>query len=232
MRSRPHPSAPLATAVSASARAPALAKISMRTPSAVKQGAWAAARAAARLAARDPTFERASATCAWSGPGISTPASASSITLAPSATWSARGPAATTAGRPMAAARMATCEVGPPRTVQIPPACRRPSICEGIRSSARTMAPAGRGGEGGAEPPRAISTCRSRSARSPARSARRGSSRLRSSSAWAPSVARHAAPALWPASMAAREPSLNSGSSSSSRWADRISRAAPRAADA
>ncbi len=179
VRSRPQPSAPLRSAAAASAGAPMLANTSMRTPSAVRQGVCAAARAEDRSAARAASPASAIPISAGVGADFTVPASASRISKVPSKMPSTSGPAATRAGRSMAAARMAMCEVGPPPAVQTPAmreACRA-SSSEGVRSSAITMAPSGALGGAAGSPLRAISTCRSRSFRSAARSARRGSPR-------------------------------------------------------
>ena len=184
LRSRPQPSAPFATAPAASSTAPRLANTSIRVPSAVWQSACAAAMALARRERRSNSRVWAAAISAGFGATRSRPSSPSRMTSAPSSIESTRGPSATTAGTFIAAARMATCEVGPPRLIARP-ATRLGSSsisCEGRMSSASMMALSGRAIGRAVSPESRSSTWRFRSLRSAARSIIRASPAARSMS--------------------------------------------------
>ena len=174
VRSRPQPSAPRDTAFAASAAEPRFAKTSMRTPSVVIAGVGCAAsrsRALARCAPRHRARRRRPRV--RGGSTRRTPRSASSRAACPVAIARIDAPAATSTGMPIAAARMATCEVAPPRAVQMPAMRSRSSATAataGARRRARCAAPAARRPCRSSSPASARQHLRSRSSRSSARS--------------------------------------------------------------
>ena len=234
VRSSPQSSAPAATATRTSSRPPRLANTSMRVPSAMRQSSAAAMVAAWRWRACSASLLRVASSTAGAGSMCSLPASASRASAVSSAMPSSAGPSATSAGMFIAAAINATCEVGPPPAVAMPAsrAGSRLISCDGNRSCASRMVRSGRavratadGSEGlFTSPPvapapsaSAAVTCYSRSSRSSARAAIRGSATARRLAIDGASAAVHAAAALLPRVSSATAASLTSGSSSNVR---------------
>ena len=82
-----------------------------------------------------------SASVRASGSALNVPASASRMTLLPDETSSSDWPMATSMGMPRVAARIATCDVGPPAASAMPASfdASISTSCEGVRSRASRM---------------------------------------------------------------------------------------------
>ena len=234
LRSRPQPSAPSLTASPASALEPRLAKISILSPSAVRQGSDEDARATAWLRRRLTIAFSIASTLSGLGATWATPRSASRISSVPLGMVNTCGPAATSAGTPLSAASMETCAVGPPLAVHRPPipAAARRMNCDGNNSSATTISPAANSWSVSHLPKRALSTCTSRSRMSAARSAMRASPKPIKVSSCPREASRQAKAALLPSAINLLAASVRAGSSSSARCAFKISSCCSPPADA
>ena len=226
MRKRPTPSAPAATARTASAGEPMFAATSIVVPSIVRAGSSAEACASRSATSRSSRAVVSSARSDSSGSTWITPVVPSTTRGVPSAMASSASPAPTTAGIPDARASTAACDVGPPAAVAIPSATAgsSPTVSAGDRSLAITTPGASSAGWGTGTPSRCASTWRPTLRRSAARARRYSSSRPSHPSAVRSITSCQARAAEMPSSTIERFAGVRSASSfRKSRCASKIS---------